>query len=144
MNVSNRVTASVLCLATALLVANLAQAQSTSAKSAAAATPNQPATPDAIFAHWDKDKNKSLSLEEFSAGWKEVQMTASLRKLHANFVAMDANKSGSLEASEYANLELVKKSGSSAPQMSTFDADKNQRLDFKEYVSLVGALAKKQ
>jgi len=56
---------------------------------------------------------------------------------------MDTNKDGVLEAAEYANLELVKKAGASAPAMSTFDTNKSQTLDFKEYVGFVKAMVKK-
>ena len=130
------------CLLTALAFANVALAQSGTAAKAPVAAPAQQATPEAMFTRWDKDKNKALSVDEFKAGWQEIQTTAALRKLRGNFVAMDANKSGGLEAAEYANLELIKKAGSSAPMMSAFDADKNQRLDFKEYVGLVNSMMK--
>ena len=39
----------------------------------AAKAPAQAATPESVFNGWDKDKNKSLSLEEFRAGWGEIQ-----------------------------------------------------------------------
>lgn len=141
MSVTRKMTGTALCLAAALLAANLAQAQS--AKPAPAAAKAQ-ATPDAIFARWDKDKNKTLSVEEFKAGWQEIQTANALRKLHANFVAMDSNKSGALEANEYANLELIKRGGKAAPLLSAFDTDKNQRLEFKEYVGMVNALVAKK
>jgi len=126
------------CLVAALIVVGSAHAQSRPATPAPAAAPAQPPPEtDAIFARWDKDNNKSLSAAEFAAGWKEVQATMLLMKLHENFVAMDANKSGFLEAPEYANLELIKKAGASAPPLSAFDADKSHSLDFKEYVGMV-------
>lgn len=128
---------SALCLATTLFAANIATAQSANANPAAGA---KAATPEAIFDRWDKDKNKSLSLDEFRAGWQEVQMGALVRKLHGNFVSMDTNKSGSLEANEFANLELVKKSKTPV-QFASFDTDKNQKIDFKEYVGMIKAMA---
>ncbi|MFA6986395.1 MAG: hypothetical protein WC213_09330 [Arenimonas sp.] len=141
MSVTRKMTGSALCLAAALVVANVAQAQSTTPAPAAA---KAQATPDGIFARWDKDKNKALSVEEFKAGWQEIQTANALRKLHANFVAMDSNKSGALEANEYANLELIKKGGKAAPLLSAFDTDKNQRLEFKEYVGMVNSLVAKK
>ncbi len=141
-------TGSALALMAALAVTNAAQAQTkpatSAAKPAAAAKQQQQqaATPEAIFARWDKDKNNVLSLTEFKAGWQEVQANMVLRQLHDNFVAMDVNKSGFIEASEYGNLELVKKAGASAPPMSTFDLNKDQRLDFNEYVGMVKAMLK--
>jgi len=135
MSVSKKIAGAALCLIALVAVANVAQAQAPAAGAAA-----QQASPDATFTRWDKDKNKTLSLEEFKAGWQEAQTTAALRKLRANFNAMDANKSGGLEASEYAKLELIKKAGTNAPMMSAFDADKSQALDFKEYVSLINSM----
>lgn len=140
-------TGSALALMAALAVTNAAQAQTkpatSAAKPAASAKPQQQAaTPEAIFARWDKDKNNVLSMTEFKAGWQEVQATMVLRQLHDNFVAMDVNKSGFIEASEYANLELVKKAGASAQPMSTFDLNKDQRLDFNEYVAMVRSMVK--
>ncbi len=102
----------------------------------------QAATPESVFSRWDKDKNKTLSMEEFRAGWGEVQQANTVRKLRANFNAMDANKSGALEQSEYASLELIKKAGAKAPMMSAFDADKNGKLEFKEYITLIGTMVK--
>jgi len=134
MSVSKKIAGAALGLSAVFAVANVAQAQAPAAGAA------QQASPDATFTRWDKDKNKALSLEEFKAGWQEAQTTAALRKLRGNFNAMDTNKSGGLEASEYAKLELIKKAGSAAPMMSAFDADKSQALDFKEYVALINSM----
>ena len=65
-----------------------------------------------------------------------------IRKMHLNFVAMDTNKSNALEANEFANLELIKKAGAKAPMMSAFDADKNGKMEFKEYVEMVSTMMK--
>jgi Ca2+-binding EF-hand superfamily protein len=131
-------TATVAALALAFAGASVAQ------QAAPAAKAGQPraATPDETFALWDKDKNKSLSLDEFKAGFQMVQAQGAVRKLHQNFTAMDKNKSGSLEQDEYARLELVKKAGAKAPALSTFDADKNGRLEFKEYLSLIETMVR--
>lgn len=94
------------------------------------------------FQRWDKNSDKTLSAAEFAAGWQEIQAANTLRNLHDNFVAKDADRNGSLGASEYLKLELIQKAGTSAPPMATFDTDKNQSLDFKEYVGMVGALIK--
>lgn len=127
----------------ALAFAGAAAAQSaTPAKPGATAAKPHVATPDETFALWDKDKNKSLSLDEFKAGFQMAQTQQTVRKLHGNFNAMDKNKSGSLEADEYANLELVKKAGSKAPMMSFYDTDKNGKLDFKEYLAMIEAMVK--
>src|SRR6476620_2452972 len=132
-----------------LLIASFAEAQtqgrSTTTPMRAPSQAAQPmqatqAGPEELFAHWDKDNNKTLSLEEFKAGIREMQNAAALRALHDNFVAHDTNKNNALDAAEYANLEFIKRSGANAPPLSAFDADKNQSLDFKEYVGMVTAL----
>ena len=138
----------IVCSAT-LLMAFSTRAQSQSNSTAtpvpAPAQPTQPmpptqAGPEELFAHWDKDNNKTLSLDEFKAGVQEMQNAAALRALHDNFVAHDTNKNNALDAAEYANLEYIRKSGANAPPLSRFDTNKNQSLDFKEYVGMVYAL----
>jgi Ca2+-binding EF-hand superfamily protein len=139
-------------LVAAALVAAIAAAGTGVAMAQAAAKPASPAnaqagqqaraTPESVFNAWDKDKNKALSIEEFRAGWADIQMRQTVGKLHANFVAMDTNKSGALEQNEFANLELIKKAGSKAPMLSAFDTDKNGKLEFKEYVELISSLMK--
>ena len=138
---SNRNNLVALTAVLALAVAGAAAAQSAKPAAAAANKPHV-ATPDEQFALWDKDKNKSLSLDEFKAGLQMAQAQQTVRKLRGNFVAMDKNKSGALEADEYANLELVKKAGSKAPMMSFYDTDKNGKLDFKEYLAMIEAMVK--
>ena len=135
------------CAAT-LLIASAAQAQS---RTTATPTPQAQAQaqagqvgPEELFVHWDKDKNKALSLDEFKAGLQEMQNAAALRALHDNFVAHDTNKNNALDTAEYANLELIRKAGTSAPPLSAFDTDKNQSLDFREYVGMVTTLLKNQ
>jgi hypothetical protein len=122
-----------------------AQAAKPGAKPAAAPAAQaaqKPVTPEMVFDSWDKDKNKTLSVDEFKAGWTEIQMRQVVAKLHANFVQMDTNKSGALEANEFANLELIKKAGAKAPMLSAFDDDKNGKIEFKEYVEMVSTMMK--
>jgi Ca2+-binding EF-hand superfamily protein len=128
-------------VAATLTSSAFAQAAKPAAAPAAKAAP-QAATPEMVFNSWDKDKNKTLSVEEFKAGWTEIQMRQVVAKLHANFVQMDTNKSGALEQNEFANLELIKKAGAKAPMMSAYDADKNGKLEFKEYVEMVSTMMK--
>ena len=132
------------CLIAALLVANAVQAQSTTATPTKTAPTTAPPADDAdaIFARWDTDHNGSLSPAEFRAGWHQLQATAELHRLHEQFVAMDTDKNGCLNASEYAHLELIRNAGKSAPPMAIFDTEKNQCLDFKEYVSVVNYMLK--
>ena len=120
--------------------ATTAQAQAPTSAPAPVAQPGAEASD--TFKRWDKDNNRALSVEEFNVGWREIQAANTLRNLHDNFVAKDADKNGSLGPSEYLKLDLVQKAGTSAPPMTMFDSDKNQRLDFKEYVGLVSTLTK--
>jgi len=140
----NKLLAAGLMAAVAATLTGSAFAQSSAAKSSAqgAQQAQKPVTPETVFNAWDKDKNKSLSVEEFKAGWIEIQMRQTIAKLHQNFVQMDTNKSGALEQNEFANLELIKKAGAKAPMMSAFDADKNGKMEFKEYVEMVSTMMK--
>ena len=140
----NKLIAAGLAVAFAATFTGSATAQSTGAAKSgnAAAQQPKPVSPELVFNAWDKDKNKALSIEEFRAGWTEIQMRQTIAKLHANFQQMDANKSGALEQNEFANLELIKKAGAKAPMMSAFDADKNGKMEFKEYVEMVSTMMK--
>jgi len=143
MSKRNKLIAAGIAAAIATTMAGSAMAQAAGAKPAG--TPGQKpqaATPEMIFNAWDKDKNKSLSVEEFKTGWTEIQMRQVVAKLHQQFVQMDANKSGALEQNEFANLELIKKAGAKAPMMSAFDTDKNGKMEFKEYVEMVSTMMK--
>lgn len=135
----NKLAATVIAAAIAATAAGAVLAQAAPAAKPAAA---QGQGPDEVFGRWDKDKNKVLSIEEFRAGFQEVERANMVRKLHQNFVAMDTNKSNALEQNEFANLELIKKAGAKAPLMSAFDTDKNGKLEFKEYVGMIGTMAR--
>lgn len=138
-NSNSKLVASVLAAAIAATAAGAVLAQAAPAAGAKAQAKN---SPDDVFNRWDKDKNKVLSMEEFRAGFVEVEQANMLRKLHQNFVAMDSNKSNALEQNEFANLELIKKAGAKAPLLSAFDTDKNGKLEFKEYVGMIGTMAR--
>lgn len=100
--------------------------------------------PDAetIFASWDKDKNHSLSLEEFKEGWQRAREAQVVARLVALFRSVDANHDGLLQPAEYANLPLIKRAGASAPPMSTFDTNNSNSLDHQEYLRMVEALVR--
>ena len=137
------------CIIATLLVTSAVQAQSTTMTSVKPATTQAASAPpadeaDAIFARWDSDHNGVLTLQEFRAGWHQLQGAAELRRLHEQFVAMDTDKNGCLSATEYAHLELIRNAGKSTPPMAMFDTQKNQCLDFKEYVNLVDYMVKHQ
>ena len=125
------------------LGAQQAAAQSAAAKPAPAtqARPAQDQAADA-FKAWDKDGNGNLSLVEFRTGWQQVQRAAELQaRLRHQFGTVDANKNDAIDPAEYGNLKLVQNAGAKAPQMSVFDANRDGKLGFGEYVKLVQALA---
>ena len=107
--------------------------------------PAQATAPDSAgeaFKAWDKDRNGSLSLVEFRTGWQQVQRAAELQaRLRHQFGTVDANKNDAIDPAEYGNLKLVQHAGAKAPQMSVFDANRDGKLGFGEYVKLVQALA---
>ena len=124
-----------------LLVAQAAPAQTAPAN----AKPAQATAPDSAgeaFKAWDKDRNGSLSLVEFRTGWQQVQRVAEMQaRLRNQFGTVDVNKNNAIDPAEYGSLVLVKQAGKNAPQMSVFDANRDGKLGFGEYVRLVQALA---
>ena len=106
------------------------------------AAARQAGGPDAVFAAWDKDGNGALSKDEFRNGWAGTRNALAAQR--AEFQRHDANKDGKLQAGEYANLALVQRAGKSAPMMSAFDRNKDQGLDFAEYVDFVKTAAQLQ
>jgi Ca2+-binding EF-hand superfamily protein len=96
------------------------------------------------FKAWDRDRDGSLSLAEFRAGWQQVQRTAEVQaRLRQQFTTVDANRNGAIDPAEYGSLVLVKNAGKNAPQMSVFDGNRDGKLEFAEYVRLVQALGPK-
>ena len=94
------------------------------------------------FKAWDKDASGNLSLVEFRAGWQQVQRVAEMQaRLRNQFGTVDVNKNNAIDPAEYGSLVLVKQAGKNAPQMSVFDANRDGKLGFGEYVKLVQALA---
>lgn len=115
----------------------------TAASPAMSQADGQAGTPDQLFTLWDTDKNKTLTLDEFKNGWESAREQNILGRLETQFRAADKDKSGLIEAVEFANLPLIKRAGSGAPPMSAFDANRDQKLDFKEYLDLVPAMLKR-
>lgn len=128
-----------------LLLASLAAVAPLAALAANTnATPAQAKPADrveATFAAWDSNKDHLLSLAEFQSGWAALQKATAIEmRLHQQFQAVDGDHDGSLEAGEYANLVLVKRAGKAAPPLSAFDGNKDQRLQFPEYLAVVRKL----
>lgn len=94
-----------------------------------------------VFAAMDANHDGNLSQEEFRKGYAGLRQAIALEvRLREQFQAIDADRSGALDAGEYAKLALVKQAGQTAPGLSVFDADKNRKLEFEEYLAAVRAL----
>ncbi|HEY0662926.1 MAG TPA: hypothetical protein VGD21_16565 [Lysobacter sp.] len=117
---------------------------STTAHAAGAAAPaaTTPAAAPRLFDTLDVDKDQVLSRQEFQAGYAGLQRLIAMQlRLREQFATLDIDRSGAIESSEYANLELIKSQGKAAPSLIAFDADHDQKLDFAEYATLVRKLA---
>jgi hypothetical protein len=124
----------------------------------AQAHPTQPRAPashaadaaiDAQFKAWDTDHDGKLSQAEFGAGMAAFRRraeagTEAAVRLRGQFDRIDANRDDAIDAGEYPNLELVRAAGKAAPALSAFDRNRDQRLQFAEYLSLVARLAPAQ
>lgn len=121
---------------------SLAAAQTAAPDPGRPAGRRAPAATDAAFTALDTSKDGMLSRQEFQAGYPGLTRVVALEfRLRDQFQTLDADKSGAVEAGEYANLELVKRAGKSAPALSGFDANRNQKLEFAEYVAAVRQLS---
>lgn len=132
-----RASKSVACIATALAVSVPASALGQDASLPEQAMLPSPAT---VYAAWDVDKSKTLSLGEFNAGWTRLEQAAATRLLKMQFDLRDKDRSGAIDPAEYAALDLVRKAGVSASPFVGFDADKSGGIDLKEYLAMVAAL----
>ncbi|MCI4568310.1 hypothetical protein [Lysobacter sp. CFH 32150] len=146
MNTGTFYSATAFCL---LLVAGAlpaaAQTAPTSGQQPANVQAQMPARTEVLFGALDTNKDKALSLQEFQAGYAGLQRAIALEvRLREQFRTVDADRSGAIEAGEYANLVLVKQAGAAAPGLAAFDANKNQKLEFVEYLTVVHRLAASQ
>jgi len=111
---------------------------------AATAQTAQTASPR-LFETLDINRDQVLSRQEFQSGYAGLQRVIAMQvRLREQFGTLDANRSGAIDASEYANLELIKSKGKSAPSLNAFDADYDQKLSLVEYVTLVRKLTAAQ
>ena len=101
-----------------------------------------PAEPpaDQVFRTWDTNKDGSLSKEEFRAGWASLRQRVAAdaqSRLRARFDQADANDDQALDEQEYRGLMLVRRAGANARPLSRYDADKDGKLQFREYLVMV-------
>jgi hypothetical protein len=113
------------------------------AGNAAAQAPAAAPTPAGrLFHSLDTNRDHVVSAQEFEAGYADLQRAMALAiRLREQFRTVDADRSGAIEAREYAAMVLVKQAGAQAPSLATFDADRDARLGFPEYVAAVRELA---
>ena len=129
-------------LAAMLFASTVAAQAPTAAKPAAAPQQQVPPEIDAAFKDWDADRNGSLSLQEFRNGWLVLRRAEAMQvRLREQFQKIDVNRNSAIDANEYGNLVLVKQAGKSAPALAAFDANKDQRLEFGEYIELVRTMS---
>lgn len=128
----------------------LASAQSNAQKPAAtparapAPAASRDEAPERLFKAWDQDHDGSLSEQEFVEGWDRVRdrVRAGQQRLRAQFEAADANQDGAIDATEYARLQVVRNAGQPAPPLQAFDANRDQRLQFAEYIAMLERIAR--
>lgn len=123
-----------------------AAARDAPANKPAASLRAEPVPPqvDAAFKAFDTDRNGSLSLAEFRAGWQTMRRGGAQTvqsRLQRQFEQLDANGNGGIDRTEYSNMVLVRRAGGAAPPFSEFDRDGSQKLEFAEYAALVQRLA---
>jgi hypothetical protein len=133
-------TALVLCAASAATSAAPAAAAAVDVATGPLAPPATTAA--SIFHAVDANKDGALSPQEFAAGYAAVQRLMTLEiRLREQFGRVDADQGGSIDASEYARLMLVRRAGAASPPLAAFDADGNGSLNFAEYVAAIRRLA---
>jgi Ca2+-binding EF-hand superfamily protein len=95
-----------------------------------------------LFDTLDANKDQVLSRQEFQSGFAVLQRLVAMQvRLREQFGVLDANHSGAIDATEYANLELIRSQGKAAPLLAAFDADHDKKLGFSEYSTLVRKFA---
>jgi hypothetical protein len=135
-----------LAVASLLLLAGTSNAAQ-AAEGATRVAPGQAAHSPAptLFDSLDTNRDQVLTRREFQAGYAGLQRVIAMQvRLREQFGVLDVNRSGAIDASEYANLELIRSHGKTAPSLGTFDADNDQKLNFAEYAVLVRRLAPAQ
>jgi Ca2+-binding EF-hand superfamily protein len=93
---------------------------------------------DQMFKAMDKDKNGVLSFEEFKvAVVAERRQMMIIEQMQANFRAGDTNKNNTLSAAEFNALPVMPKLPSPKPVFATYDLNKDQAMDFREFLGFV-------
>lgn len=132
----------VLCLA--VLAADASAQSKPAAPAAAKPAPgvNIEQGIDKMFAALDTDNNKQLSFDEFKRGVvAERRQSLMLQQLGQLFKAGDKSGNGALEAVEFNALPGVKAAKEPKPKFADFDLNKDQKLEFREYLQYVNRMS---
>jgi Ca2+-binding EF-hand superfamily protein len=130
------------CLAFAALLGSTSVLVAQSKPAAPAQPANIEQGIDQMFAALDRDKNKQLSFEEFKNGVVAERKQAMLMQRLGNiFQDTDKNRNGSLEPVEFNALPGMKAAKEPKPKFADFDANKDQKLSFREYLGFVSAMS---
>ncbi len=97
---------------------------------------------DKMFAALDKDNNKQLSYDEFKNGVvAERRQAMVMQRLGQIFQEADKNGNKTLELVEFNALPGVKASKDPKPKFADYDKNKDQKMDFREYVEFVSKMS---
>jgi Ca2+-binding EF-hand superfamily protein len=97
---------------------------------------------DKMFAALDKDNNKQLSYDEFKNGVVAERRQAMLmQRLGQIFQEADKNGNKTLEVVEFNALPGVKAAKDPKPKFADYDKNKDQKMDFREYVEFVSKMS---
>ena len=119
-----------------------APAKTAAAKPAAGNNGNFEQGIDKMFAALDKDNNKQLSYDEFKNGVVAERRQAMLmQRLGQIFQGADKNGNKTLELVEFNALPGVKAAKDPKPKFADYDKNKNQKIDFREYVEFVSKMS---
>lgn len=97
---------------------------------------------DKMFAALDKDNNKQLSYDEFKNGVVAERRQAMLmQRLGQIFQEADKNGNKTLELVEFNALPGVKAAKDPKPKFADYDKNKDQKMDFREYLEFVSKMS---
>ena len=97
---------------------------------------------DKMFAALDKDNNKQLSYDEFKNGVVAERRQAMLmQRLGQIFQEADKNGNKTLELVEFNALPGVKAAKDPKPKFADYDKNKDQKMDFREYIEFVSKMS---
>ncbi|MFZ9310208.1 MAG: EF-hand domain-containing protein [Arenimonas sp.] len=119
-----------------------AQTKPAPAKPAAGKNGNIEQGIDKMFAALDKDNNKQLSYDEFKNGVVAERRQAMLmQRLGQIFQDADKNGNKTLEVVEFNALPGVKAAKDPKPKFADYDKNKDQKMDFREYLEVVSKMS---